>query len=259
MDKVTSNSCVKRWTFGNRRACRVRGYLSYRADCGDGLETVSPRAFWLYCNLSSSVYYHISQQSNISGMRVLGLHRASSYISVHSNAKITRALRASSNIIGRSHTLWNGCSSTQADKLNCFSTSQKFRQSPSINKSGTASGNLPLSGITVVALEQAIAGPFCTRQLADLGARIIKIERPGKGDFNRDHDQRVKGLCSHFVWTNRSKESLALDLKQQQDLDALKKILSKADVLVQNLAPGATERMGLGYETLKQQHPRLIV
>lgn len=192
-------------------------------------------------------------------MRVLGLHRASSYISVHSNAKITRALRASSNIIGRSHTLWNGCSSTQADKLNCFSTSQKFRQSPSINKSGTASGNLPLSGITVVALEQAIAGPFCTRQLADLGARIIKIERPGKGDFNRDHDQRVKGLCSHFVWTNRSKESLALDLKQQQDLDALKKILSKADVLVQNLAPGATERMGLGYETLKQQHPRLIV
>ncbi|KAK4574738.1 hypothetical protein LTR86_001579 [Recurvomyces mirabilis] len=120
-------------------------------------------------------------------------------------------------------------------------------------------GDLPLSGITVVSLEQAIAGPFCTRQLADLGARVIKIERPGRGDFNRDHDQRVKGLCSHFVWTNRSKESLALDLKQPRDLAALKKIVAKADVLVQNLAPGATERMGLGYETLKPQHSRLIV
>ncbi|KAK3678097.1 hypothetical protein LTR78_002192 [Recurvomyces mirabilis] len=121
------------------------------------------------------------------------------------------------------------------------------------------SDNLPLSGFTVVSLEQAIAGPFCTRQLADLGARVIKIERPGRGDFNRDHDQRVKGLCSHFVWTNRSKESLALDLKQHRDLAALKKIVAKADVLVQNLAPGATERMGLGYESLKGQHPRLIV
>ncbi|KAK5121843.1 hypothetical protein LTR85_004718 [Meristemomyces frigidus] len=124
---------------------------------------------------------------------------------------------------------------------------------------GNTEGNLPLSGITVVSLEQAIAGPFCTRQLADLGARVIKVERPGKGDFNRDHDQRVKGLCSHFVWTNRSKESLALDLKQPKDLKALKQIVAKADVLVQNLAPGATERMGLGYETLKTQHPRLIV
>ncbi|TKA33804.1 hypothetical protein B0A50_00641 [Salinomyces thailandicus] len=118
---------------------------------------------------------------------------------------------------------------------------------------------LPLSGITVVSLEQAIAGPYCTRQLADLGARIIKIERPGRGDFNRDHDQRINGLCSHFAWTNRSKESLALDLKQPNDLDALKKIVAKSDVLVQNLAPGATERMGLGYETLKEQHPKLIV
>lgn len=118
---------------------------------------------------------------------------------------------------------------------------------------------LPLSGITVVSLEQAIAGPFCTRQLADLGARVIKVERPGRGDFNRDHDQRVKGQCSHFVWTNRSKESLALDLKQANDLAALKQIAAKADVLVQNLAPGATERMGLGYETLKDQHPGLIV
>ncbi|KAI6893908.1 hypothetical protein KC318_g13317 [Hortaea werneckii] len=192
-------------------------------------------------------------------MRFFGLGRASSYLYVHSNAKGTRALQASSSIIGRSYTLSIGRSSTKANTVKCFSTSPKSHQSPSVNKSSTASGNLPLSGITVVALEQAIAGPFCTRQLADLGARIIKIERPGKGDFNRDHDQRVKGQCSHFVWTNRSKESLALDLKQPQDLDALKRILSKADVLLQNLAPGATERMGLGYETLKQQHPQLIV
>ena len=124
---------------------------------------------------------------------------------------------------------------------------------------GNTERNLPLSGITAVALEQAIAGPFCTRQLADLGARVLKIERPGQGDFNRYHDTRVKGLCSHFVWTNRSKESVCLDLKAPKDLEALKKILSKADVLVQNLAPGATERMGLGYETLKEKHPGLIV
>ncbi|TKA77431.1 hypothetical protein B0A55_04825 [Friedmanniomyces simplex] len=124
---------------------------------------------------------------------------------------------------------------------------------------GNTKDNVPLSGITVVSLEQAIAGPFCTRQLADLGARVIKVERPGQGDFNRHHDQRVKGMCSHFVWTNRSKESLALDLKQPSDLDALKKIVAKADVLVQNLAPGATERMGLGYGTLREKHPGLIV
>lgn len=118
---------------------------------------------------------------------------------------------------------------------------------------------LPLEGILVVSLEQAIAAPFCTRQLADLGARVIKIERPGTGDFNRHHDQRVQGLCSHFVWTNRSKESLALDLKQPSDLSALKKILHKADILVQNLAPGSTERMGLDYATLQPHHPALIV
>ena len=118
---------------------------------------------------------------------------------------------------------------------------------------------LPLSGLLVVSLEQAIAGPFCTRQLADLGARVIKIERPGSGDFNRHHDTRVKGLCSHFVWTNRSKESLALDLKNSKDLSALKKIIAKADILVQNLAPGATERMGLSYNALKEHHPGLIV
>ncbi|TKA82477.1 hypothetical protein B0A55_02191 [Friedmanniomyces simplex] len=124
---------------------------------------------------------------------------------------------------------------------------------------GNTKDNLPLSGITVMSLEQAIAGPFCTRQLADLGARVIKVERPGQGDFNRHHDQRIKGMCSHFVWTNRSKESLALDLKQPSDVDALKKIIAKADVLVQNLAPGATERMGLGYGALKEKHPGLIV
>ena len=121
------------------------------------------------------------------------------------------------------------------------------------------SKDLPLSGTLVVSLEQAIAGPFCTRQLADLGARVIKVERPGLGDFNRYHDKRINGQCSHFAWTNRSKESLALDLKDPKDLETLKTILAKADVLVQNLAPGATERMGLGFETLKQKHPKLIV
>jgi itaconate CoA-transferase len=117
----------------------------------------------------------------------------------------------------------------------------------------------PLDGITVVSLEHAIAAPFCTRQLADLGARVIKVERPGAGDFARAYDQRVKGLSSHFVWTNRSKESLALDLKDAAALAALKKLVARADVLVQNLAPGAAARMGLSYEALKEQHPRLIV
>lgn len=118
---------------------------------------------------------------------------------------------------------------------------------------------LPLEGITVVSLEQAIAAPFCTRQLADLGARVIKIERPLVGDFARQYDKRVKGQSSHFVWTNRSKESLALDLKQPKDLGVVKALLERADVLVQNLAPGATGRMGLSYEALKEKHPRLIV
>ena len=117
----------------------------------------------------------------------------------------------------------------------------------------------PLDGITVVSLEHAIAAPFCTRQLADLGARVIKIERPGSGDFARAYDTRVKGQASHFVWTNRSKESLTLDLKHPDALAALKSLLAKADVLVQNLAPGAAARMGLGYEDLKKQHPQLIV
>jgi len=117
----------------------------------------------------------------------------------------------------------------------------------------------PLDGITVVSLEHAIAAPFCTRQLADLGARVVKIERPGAGDFARAYDTRVKGLASHFVWTNRSKESLTLDLKQPGALAVLKDLLAHADVLVQNLAPGAAARMGLGWEALSPGHPGLIV
>ena len=117
----------------------------------------------------------------------------------------------------------------------------------------------PLDGITVVSLEHAIAAPFCTRQLADLGARVIKVERPGTGDFARDYDQRTKGLASHFVWVNRSKESLTLDLKQPDALAALKELIAGADVLVQNLAPGAAARMGLSYEALSASNPGLIV
>ena len=117
----------------------------------------------------------------------------------------------------------------------------------------------PLDGITVISLEHAIAAPFCTRQLADLGARVIKVERPVVGDFARDYDQRVRGQASHFVWTNRSKESLTLDLKQPAAMAALKRLLNKADVLVQNLAPGAAARMGLGFEELNRRLPQLIV
>ena len=117
----------------------------------------------------------------------------------------------------------------------------------------------PLDGITVISLEHAIAAPFCTRQLADLGARVVKIERPGSGDFARGYDQRVDGLASHFVWTNRSKESLTLDLKQQAADAVLHGLLAKADVLVQNLAPGAAARMGLSFEALHARYPRLIV
>ena len=117
----------------------------------------------------------------------------------------------------------------------------------------------PLDGITVVSLEHAIAAPFCTRQLADLGARVIKIERPGAGDFARAYDTRVRGQSSHFVWTNRSKESLTLDLKKPEAMAVLSSLLHSADVLVQNLAPGAAARMGLSHEALSPQHPKLIV
>src|SRR5207237_2333670 len=97
----------------------------------------------------------------------------------------------------------------------------------------------PLDGVTVLALEHVIAGPFCTRQLADLGARVIKIERPGVGDPARHYDDRVRGLSSHFVWTNRSKESLTLDLKHPEAPAVLSRLLERADVFLQNLAPGA--------------------
>jgi len=117
----------------------------------------------------------------------------------------------------------------------------------------------PLDGITVVSLEHAIAAPFCTRQLADLGARVIKVERPGGGDFARGYDTQVDGLSSHFVWVNRSKESLTLDLKQPAAIATLKKLLKTADVLVQNLAPGAAARMGLTAEILQKENPRLIL
>lgn len=117
----------------------------------------------------------------------------------------------------------------------------------------------PLDGITVVTLEHAIAAPFCTRQLAELGARVIKVERPRVGDFARAYDGRVRGLASHFVWTNRSKESLTLDLKHPEAGPVLAKLLERADVLVQNLAPGAAARLGLSYEILCRKHPRLIV
>jgi crotonobetainyl-CoA:carnitine CoA-transferase CaiB-like acyl-CoA transferase len=117
----------------------------------------------------------------------------------------------------------------------------------------------PLDGITVVSLEHAIAAPFCTRQLADLGARVIKVERPGGGDFARGYDTQVDGLSSHFVWVNRSKESLTLDLKQPAAIATLKTLLKTADVLVQNLAPGAAARMGLTAEVLQKENPKLIL
>ncbi len=116
----------------------------------------------------------------------------------------------------------------------------------------------PLEGITVVGLEQVIAGPFCTRQLAELGARVIKIERPGSGDAARGYDRTVKGLSSHFVWVNRSKESLSLNVKHPGAKPILEKLIQKADVFVQNLAPGAAERLGLGAAALRAGNPRLI-
>ncbi len=117
---------------------------------------------------------------------------------------------------------------------------------------------LPLSGTLVVSVEQAVAAPFATRQLADLGARVIKIERPGTGDFARAYDATVRGLASHFVWTNRSKESLAIDLKQPAAADVLRRLLARADVFVHNLAPGAVARLGFGSADLRAVHPRLI-
>jgi itaconate CoA-transferase len=118
---------------------------------------------------------------------------------------------------------------------------------------------LPLSGIIVVSLEQAVAAPFATRQLADLGARVVKVERPEVGDFARGYDRTVKGLASHFVWLNRSKESVTLDLKQDGAKEILSRLIESADVFVQNLAPGATGRLGFGAQTLRERHLALIV
>ena len=117
----------------------------------------------------------------------------------------------------------------------------------------------PLDGITVISIEQAIAAPFCTRQLADLGARVIKIERPQVGDFARKYDERVDGMSSHFVWTNRSKESLTLDVKAKPAQEILLKLIQTADVFVQNLAPGAAARLGLSYDDLVKINPKIIV
>ncbi|WP_019415701.1 CaiB/BaiF CoA-transferase family protein [Paenisporosarcina sp. TG20] len=117
----------------------------------------------------------------------------------------------------------------------------------------------PLQGITIVSLEQAVAAPFATRQLADLGARVIKVERPGSGDFARNYDDTVKGMASHFVWLNRSKESITLDLKQDEAKLILDKLISKADVFIQNLAPGAVDRLGFSAAELKQKYPQLII
>ncbi len=117
----------------------------------------------------------------------------------------------------------------------------------------------PLDGITVLSLEHAVAGPVCTRHLADLGARVIKIERPGVGDFARGYDQRVRGLSSYFVWANRSKESLTLDLKHAEAPAILDRLLAKTDVIVQNLAPGAAARLGLSIAALRPKYPRIVV
>lgn len=116
----------------------------------------------------------------------------------------------------------------------------------------------PLDGVTVVSIEQAVAAPFATRQLADLGARVIKVERPVTGDFARGYDETVNGLSSHFVWANRSKESVVLDLKSSRDRAVLLRLVATADVFVHNLAPGAVERLGLDAETLRASHPALI-
>ena len=116
----------------------------------------------------------------------------------------------------------------------------------------------PLEGVTVVSIEQAVAAPFATRQLADAGARVIKVERPGPGDFAREYDETVRGMSSHFVWLNRSKESVALDLKTEHGREVMQRLVANADVFVQNLAPGAAGRLGLGADQLHETHPELI-
>jgi crotonobetainyl-CoA:carnitine CoA-transferase CaiB-like acyl-CoA transferase len=127
------------------------------------------------------------------------------------------------------------------------------------NDPNAPNGRLPLEGTLVIAVEQAVAAPFASRQLADLGARVIKIERPGSGDFARGYDRTVKGLASHFVWINRTKESLTLDLKQPAAADVLRRLLARADVLLHNLAPGAMGRLGFASAALHAHHPRLVL
>ncbi len=122
-----------------------------------------------------------------------------------------------------------------------------------------ATGELPLEGLTVVSLEQAVAAPLATRHLADLGARVVKVERVGDGDFARDYDSAVRGLAAHFVWLNRGKESFAVDVKSPAGIDAVKALVAGADVFVQNLAPGAADRLGLGADVLRADHPELVV
>jgi len=117
---------------------------------------------------------------------------------------------------------------------------------------------LPLAGVTVVSCEQAVAAPMATRHLADLGARVIKIERPGDGDFARDYDEKVRGMSSHFVWLNRSKESIALDLKDPSSREVMTRLLDRADIFVQNFAPGAAERLDLGASHIRRGRKRLI-
>src|SRR5690606_29008512 len=128
-----------------------------------------------------------------------------------------------------------------------------------MTQGNSRAGARPLEGITVVSLEHAVAAPFCTRQLADIGARVIKVERAGEGDFARGYDTRVAGLSSHFVWANRGKESLALDLKAPMAAQVMDRLLARADVFVQNLAPGAAARLRLAAGALQERFPRLIV
>jgi len=121
------------------------------------------------------------------------------------------------------------------------------------------SGELPLAGVTVVSLEQAVAAPMASRHLADYGARVVKVERVGEGDFARNYDAAVHGLASHFVWLNRGKESVALDLKTERGRELLRELIARADVFIQNLAPGAAARLGFGAEELRRERPELIV
>ncbi|KUM36703.1 CaiB/BaiF CoA-transferase family protein [Arthrobacter sp. EpRS71] len=134
----------------------------------------------------------------------------------------------------------------------------QLRNSSSLSDPSSTSRPGPLHGVVVVSLEQAVAAPFATRQLADLGARVIKVERPGAGDLARGYDTTVKGLASHFVWLNRGKESVAIDVKTAEGAEILRQLVDRADVLVQNLAPGAAARLGIGADELAKTRPDLI-